>query len=350
VSIAPFAQFTFISASRLTIDGGVRADYQSGLATIVSPRFSAAGRAAGFTLRAGVGLFAHAMPDSVFASVIARDGEHLQQFLADAVSLVQPSQASLTGVPTIRSEVSPDMAPPRQWMARTSMERSFGLVAAGAEYSWSDERHRLGSERVGDGTRWIDLLESNRGAERQRLHIHARASGRGQQAVVNYEWVRACDDSDGAFSFPERTGDLASEWARTAGMSPHTVTAVGTLRLPAAISLTATASWRSAAPYNVTTGIDVVGNGLRIDRGGRPRNGADGPRYRSLDLYAFRRVRVPLFGGTDRRSIIDVGVQADNVLDTRNEASIGSIVGSPSFGQPLAAFKGRTIRVTFSLD
>jgi hypothetical protein len=128
------------------------------------------------------------------------------------------------------------------------------------------------------------------------------------------------------------------------------VTVMSTVALPAAISVNIVDTWRSSAPFNVTTGFDTAGNGLVLDRAGRARNSADGPHFHLLSLYAHGRIAWPDIFKAPRGTGIHVGVQADNLLNNRNYLGIGSIAGSATFGKPLAAYPGRSIRVLLSIN
>ena len=156
---------------------------------------------------------------------------------------------------------------------------------------------------------------------------------------------RACR---GDTSFPEQAGNLAAEWARSTGFATHNVSVVGSMTLPGAVSLNLSETWNSGSPYNIATGRDAAGNGLYVDRGGRPRNSGDGPGYNLLSLYAFRRVALPR--AVPGRLHLNLGVQADNLLDNQNDISVGSIAGSASFGRPLAAFPGRSAKVFVNVE
>jgi hypothetical protein len=126
---------------------------------------------------------------------------------------------------------------------------------------------------------------------------------------------------------------------------------VGNFSFPAESTVTVVARWRSSAPYDVTSGADVSGNGLYNDRAGRPRNSGDGPAYQSISVYGHRRMALPkILSFRGKRSHVNVSIRADNVLDRPNFASYGSVVGSPLFGRPLAAAPGRSFSVGFTLD
>lgn len=350
LTAAPFAEMELVRAKPFSVSAGLRADYRSDFGTLLSPRVSAAAQWRGTTVRAGVGLFARDLPQTILLTVMERNGRDLQQFVATEVSLVNPNESLLRGLGTVRSRLADDLTRPRAAVWRVSAERTIAGVTAALEYDVADERHLPGSDRLAVESGWVDLLESNRRALRQRLHVHAGRKWRQQQLTVDYDFTRARDDSDGPFSFPERPGDLAAEWARSAGVSPHEVTIMASLSLPAAVSINVADVWRSGAPFNITTAFDTRGNLLVLDRAGRARNSGDGPRFHSVSLYAHRRVEWPrVFQAFPGRGI-NVAVQADNVLNSRNYIAIGSIAGSAAFGKPLAAYPGRAVRLLFSVD
>ena len=167
--------------------------------------------------------------------------------------------------------------------------------------------------------------------------------------MVSYEWTRSFDNSDGPFSFPQNQMDLRPEWARSAGIAPHRISAAGYFKLPSAFFLTVTESWRGSAPFNITTGLDPANDGLYTDRGGRARNSGNGPGYQNLTAYLSRRIALPKIEGR-AAGYINIGIQGDNLLGNRNYLSIGSIVGSPTFGQPLAATPGRSLHVSVNFN
>ncbi len=195
----------------------------------------------------------------------------------------------------------------------------------------------------------MDVIESNRSAQRHRLHGRLSYARGKQRLLAYYEWIHSRDNNDGPFGFPEQQDNLGAEWDRSAGVAPHNATLAGYFQLPAAVSLTVTETWHGSAPFNITIATDIARNGLYNDRGGRPRNSGNGPRYNSLSLYVSRRVPVPNAFGRTRR-YASVGVNADNLLGNRNYLSLGSVVGSATFGQPLAVMPGRSVRIWLNLN
>jgi len=349
--IAPFVQRQFLATNHAEVVGGARADYQSGHGAVVSPRLSVAVDWRGWNLRGGGGLFVRPLPNTIFIAALKNDGAHLQQYMTPCAALDGEGGPSVRLETTIRSRTAPDLAPPRQAMARVSVERPVGRFVPGIEYTWSRDGHLLGAERRMDGEGWLDIIESRRAAERHRLHMQLLYTWKGQHVSAQYERIHARDDTNGPYSYAERPGSTTAEWARSAGVSPHHVTVTGAFTLPARMSLSVTHTWRSPAPYDVTTGRDASGNGLFLDRGGRARNSGDGPAYSSLDVYAYRRVRLPNVLRTGARKLhASIGLQAQNVLNRRNVTSLGSVAGTANFGRPLAAHPGRSLRLSISVN
>ena len=347
---SPFAEIHLLRRTSLFVKTGLRADVQRGAGVALSPRLFAAGSLKGFLVRGGAGLFVENLANDLFIQALKGDGLHRQRVLATRVSLLDPDQPLAVDSRPLLVRLAPDVARPRDLVAQISIERPVGRFFPGAEYSWRAGRGLLGSRRVGSTTSWTDLVESNRRRREHRLHLRLGHAWKGQTVLVHYEWVHAMNDTDGPFSFPADQNALGNEWARSADMSPHHVTVVGTFRLPSDVALSIVATARSAAPYNITTGADPAANGLYTDRAGRPRNGGHGPTYRSVDLFASRRIHVPnIFGASEKTLAIDVGIRAQNLLNAENHLTLGSVLSSPTFGQPLSALPGRAVRVWFSV-
>jgi hypothetical protein len=349
--VSPFAQKTVWRSNDFEINAGVRGDYQRGFGIILSPRLSAAVTWRGYVFAAGAGLFARDIPHPVIWRIERDASVAGTNYIARGVSLTDaPASVSVVGN-GLTSRLDPDIERPREWMGRVSVERSIGLVSAGVEYSRARETQMLGSRRDRSGDGWIDTFESNRRSSRNRVNSHVRFERSRQQVSVNYEWTREYDDTDGAWSHAEHPDQLGAEWARSSRTSPHGVTLSGTFWLPGAISLNVTESWYSGAPYNVTTGFDPLGNGLRSDRGGRPRNSAMMPSTNELSAYANRRFALPdRFVPGKRRFFINLGIHGNNLLNDQAAVALGSVLGTPTFGRPTAVQPGRALRVTFSLD
>jgi hypothetical protein len=350
-TVAPFAQATLMRTARLQVDGGVRVDRQAGFGAIASPRLWASSLWHGLTLQAGTGLFARQVPDAVLLQAITGDGAHLRTLQATGMSLADATTASPQPLRSVLTTLSPELTAPRQWMHRVAVERPFRHVSTSLEYTHTRGAHLLGSERVRDGVDLRDLVAADRSSEGHRLHARLEVSRGGRRVAAHYVWNRAANDTDGPFSHPARAGHVADEWARAGGVPTHNATLTSTLTLPAAIFVTATATWQGASPYNITTGLDAEGLGLFTDRGGRGRNAGNGPSQQAVSLYASRRWTLPRIAGHPKTGRhIDLGVQVDNRRGTANLGSVGSVAGSPTFGRLLGTSAGRAARLFVSVN
>ena len=350
ITAAPFFQKTILYSKHFLVTGGLRADYQSGL-IMPSPRLSAAAEWHGFIFRVGGGLFARNITSNVFLRAIDSGPGHLEETIVTDASLVAGTFGiPVTGGGLVHTQIAAGLARPRQLMEKASVERRLGRFATGMEYTWTRDRHLLGSQRLPNGNGWMDLLGSDRSGNRQRMHSQLRYTWKGRSLTAHYEWIRSRDDTSGPFSFPAQQYDVRAEWARSAGVAPHNLGLTANMKLPGGISLIATDTWRGSAPYNITTGLDPDNDGLYTDRGGLARNSGNSPAYNSLSLYGYRRVAIPGLVRKGKRIYVDLGVHADNILGNKDYTSVGSVVGSPTFGQPLTALPGRAVRFWLNLD
>ena len=343
---AAFVQSDLLHRRHLLVRGGLRVDRQTGDTTLFSPRFFAASQLRGFTLRGGGGVFINNWPDELFTEVMKGGGEQPRRYLVEDVSFGDLHEATLARGRPISSELARELARARDWMLSLSVERRSGAFVPGLEYRWTRGQQLLGSRRLFTGAGWSDRVESNRTSKKHQLHARLRWRWKGQTVVGHYEWVHSYDNTDGPFSFPERQDDIAAEWARTSGVSPHNVSIVGSFQLPGRGSLSLVWTSRSSSPYNVTSSRDIGRNGLYNDRGGRPRNTGKGPGFNSLSLFAHQRIRLPGFLSPKNAKLhADLGIRADNLLGNRNYLGFGSVIGSPLFGRPWGALPGRSLRV-----
>ena len=70
-----------------------------------------------------------------------------------------------------------------------------------------------------------------------------------------------------------------------------------------------------------------------------------------MELFGHCRLAVPkLFSGLRQKTYVDINVQVLNLLGNKDYESIGTVLGSPLLGQPLAAIPGRSLRYSFSFS
>jgi hypothetical protein len=245
--------------------------------------------------------------------------------------------------------MAPSLTLPRQFIGKIAANRTFGHFTPGLEYTQTHDWKLLGSQRFVDADGWMDVIASNRARIARQLQSQLSYGWRGQRITFYHECVRTYDDTDGPFSFPQLQNDLTAEWARSAGRPSQNITFAGSFRPVKSLYLTLTDSWHGSAPYNITDAGDPEADGLFNDRGGRPRNSGNGPPFNSLSGYLSRRFAAPRAFGRMAHGVT-VGLRGDNLLGNKNYLSVGSVAGSSSFGHPLAAAPGRSVRLWFSFD
>ncbi len=348
MDISPFYQRQIWRSAHFLVNAGVRVDDQSSVGAFVSPRLSAAMEWNGFVIRAGAGMFAHDIPQYVFIHALQDDGNHLTSVLISSAAMDTPLQSFIGGGSVVRANFAPSLSLPRQSIGRVTANRTFGHFTPGFEYAEIRDWRLLGSQRFPSADGWLDTIASNRIRVAHQVQSQLSYALRGQRLTIYHEWVRSFDNTDGPLSFPQVQNDLAAEWSRSAGRPPESLTLAGSFYLKS-VFLTLTDSWHGSAPYNVTIAADPEGDGLFNDRGGRPRNSGNGPSYNTLSGYLSHRFAVPRALGHSLHGIT-FGLRADNLLANKNFLSVGAIAGSPSFGLPLAAAPGRTVRFWFNLD
>lgn len=348
---APFAEGELIRRKYLLLRTGLRGDYQSRGGLLLSPRLSIISGFHGFVVRLGSGRFVQNWSNGMFITALANDGSHLRQFLANNVSLAGIASATVLTATPIVAQIAAGLERPRDWISKLSVEHALGHnIVPAIEYTHTIGTHLEGSQRLASAGGWSDVLESNRKSEADEVRLRTTYRLKGQMFTANYDWIRSFDDTDGPFSFPADQNDIGAEWARSSGVSPRNLALVGNLNLGKVISLSLVEVWHSGAPLNLTTGIEQP-DGLFNDRGGLPRNSGTGPAYHSLDVYATRKIPLPrLFTGSKHKAALDLALQAQNLLGNRNYTSVGAIIGSPLFGQPLAGLPGRSVRFSVNFE
>jgi hypothetical protein len=190
--------------------------------------------------------------------------------------------------------------------------------------------------------------------------------------------VRILDDTNDDPNFtPQTTGSNAGEYAIRTGNPLWNVFGNATARLPYALQLSANLNASGDAPYNVTTGFDNNGDGDFNDRpffapGGTPvcsatvtancayatqwgllsttgtgatlpRNAGTLPWSFHLDTNLQRTFKLTRNARADHPQALTVNLRSSNVLNRLNVTAVGSVVGSPNFGQPYAGDNGRRV-------
>ena len=202
-----------------------------------------------------------------------------------------------------------------------------------------------GTVRRREAGRLLDVIASDRRLRRHQTHVRLSARRPAAAISAHYQHAWSFDDSDLPLAIPARAGDVAGEWARSAGVPRHAAGLTASLTLSVGVRALITAEARSGTPYNIISGRDPDRLAAFTDRAGLPRNAGLLPSFARLSISASRTVRVP---GVPWLGF-DVGVRADNVTNRRNITSVGRVLDTPTFGNPLEAAPGRSIRVWAAL-
>jgi hypothetical protein len=346
--LAAFVETPLLQREHVQVNWGLRADAHSLDRAAVSPRLFGVFDVNGWIISGGAGVFLENWRTETFLGTTAAGGDCPVQMISPHVSIADGLEGDAPGGRLIAA-VAPGFTRPRYLVTTTAVGRSFGGVAMRAEHVWRTSRHLAGSRRLRDEAGWADWLESNRAGSWHEVRARVGASWRDRSVVVNYSWIRAADDTDGPFSFPARQDAPAAEWARATRIPSHSVDLVASATVPGVVRASLVASARSGAPYNIVSGVDVEGNGLQADRGGRPRNSGLGAPYRSVSLYLHRRFGLSPVLGRATKAALDAGLQIDNLFDAHRWTAYGTVAGSPLFNRPEAALPGRSLRVWFSI-
>lgn len=344
---AVYGQKEWRASPAAAVRAGARVDYQSGDGVAVSPRLSAHTVVRGLRLQSGIGLFRQNWSNEILMYAQRFDAGGAQWLVSDAPA-DGPSERVLGE--RVQTVVDGALRRPLSVVARNGLEVRHRRARIGLEHAWTSAIRRPASRRDRTAEGWVDRLESSRRLRRHQLHGRAELPIAGASVVAHYEWVVSNDDGNGAFSFLEFPDDPRREWARSAGVAPHHVSVVA--NLPSAHGITAGAMWtsRSRAPLDVRTGVDPAATRLYLDRGGRSRNSGRGPAYTSLDGFAFRRFPIPLIKVRPQRLFLDATVSAENLLGAVNYETLGAVLASPFYGQPVAAQPGRTLRLSLRIS
>jgi hypothetical protein len=306
-----------------------------------SPRLSGTARFWGLKWAGGVGTFTKNWPNDLFAKALVRDSSHLSELVQEGTGL-NTSEGNGSAPGAIASSIDGSFRRRRDTIGRASIQRKVGNVDYTTEYTFTHAVGLPGMRRIPVTGGWIDDLSSDYGLRSHQVHVRAQYGGPDFTLSAHYEWTHSRDSSAGPFATePAGTPPL---WAPSADVSPHHFSLVAATKIIGA-SCSVVASARTGAPYDIAFARDLAGDGLFVDRNGLPRNSGLGPSFRSLNVYASRPFVLP--AGVTRLHgprTIRVGIQANNVLGLRNYLALGSVLGTPLFGQPLGALPERALR------
>jgi hypothetical protein len=391
-----FIQDDWRARKNLTLSAGLRQEFQ----THLGDRWNLAPRAGltwspftsgRTTLRAGGGIFYDWLDSETFEQTLRVDGVRQQDLVIRNPGYPDPfaGGADQQILPSSRYVLSDDLVMPKRVMVNVGLSQQLSAIA-GINLSVS---HTEGIDRFrgrninaprADGARPdpalgnITQVESTARMRGDTVNagINLTMPGRRTTLFANYSWIRQVNDSDGPFSLPADSYDLAGEWAPAAGVPRHVFSSLFNTTLMRNIRLGVTATARTGSPYNVTTGRDDNSDTTFNDRpAGLPRNSARAKGMWDMAArvsYAFGFGQRPagsgpggqtmivqrvggaatagdLLGGVggggaeDKRIRFELYVSAQNLFNHANPIGYSGVMTSPFFGQATAAMPGRRI-------
>ena len=366
VQAAAYVQDDFRVRRSLLLSYGARAEWQSLLAdgVAVLPRAALTWSPSEGTpsLRLSWGRFREWFPVAVYEPTLLVDGKRQVEFRVNAPTFPVSGLDGATA-PRERLQLERDVRP------STAQRLSVGLehqVSRGARvsvvYAVTRGAHLLRGrnlnpsiESIRADSLWGNVVESVGDAESRTQTLTAQMlispQSRRFDASVSYLFNRSSANTAGPFVVPPSTSSLDEEWGPVGAR--HALTASMAMRL-AAFSFTLMPRWHAGQPYTLTT-TDADDGFFVMRPAGVARNSEMTPAHFDMGLriaFAIRASERTVSGeaptitspaGGRRRLELFASVQ--NLTNYPNYAVIGSVVGSPLFGRPLAAGTPRSLDV-----
>ena len=141
--------------------------------------------------------------------------------------------------------------------------------------------------RADPSFRTITELESTARSLQKSLQTELAVTypSRRLSANISYTLGEMMNDTDGPFSLPPDSFNLAGEWGPARGDVRHRVNVSVNSDLPAHLRVNANFRAQSAVAYSIITGLDANGDGVYTERPlGVPRNSGRGQETKNLDL------------------------------------------------------------------
>jgi hypothetical protein len=378
----------------LLLSAGVRFGSESHVSDVwnLSPRVSAAWspyRSGKLTLRASYGYFYDWIAGDIYKQTLLVDGYRQRELNIIDPSYPDPGLIG-TSPPTNRYLWSDDLLLPTAHRLSAGVDRvltpnSRLTVSYSVGFSTNLLRPRDLNAPVGGGRPDPEFanelkLVSDAASRQHAVNVGwnlMKMEWRRLFLFANYTLSTSRTNTTGAFSQLANGDNLAAEWGPTSGDARHRLGASLNIQPVTNLSVSLNASYRSATPYNVTTGRDDNGDGVFNDRpAGVSRNSARGAENFEIGGrlsygigFGPRRaagaaggggqtviVTTGLGGGGamaaefgggagDRRFRLDLYISGQNLLNRTNYTSFSGVLTPPLFGQPTSAGTPRRVQL-----
>ncbi len=357
---AAFAQDRWRPTGTVTINGGLRWDYDSLVGVSrdwnnLAPRLGVAftpSKSGRTTLRGNYGIYF----DQAF-EVIVRNYRQAQQ-TRQLVILnpgypdpgTQNTNSSQPQSPPDTRRLA-DLETPSVQRATAGIQHLVGSVSLSIDGVWGRGRNLLetfdanapgvSGRRPDSEYRLARVVESTGHSWYRGLYIGAtKRYTRGYSFSTAYTLSSAQRDTEELDFTPQDQHNPAGERGPALSDVRHQLVGSGAARLPLDVQIGALVTLRSGAPYNITTGLDDNHDGTFNDRPpGVTRNSARGSGFFQLDVrlvkpFPLGRVRIEISG------------EAFNVTNHANWSGYaGNKNSATGFGRPTTAGIGRQVQL-----
>ena len=367
---AAFVQDSWTPASRLTVNAGLRWDYQDAPGIShdkdnVAPRLGVAyglRRDGSVVLRSSYGLFYDQVLFIISSNALR--AATVTQTLFSNPGFPDPfgpnprrSGSINVAIPST-SVFAPGMKTPVTEQASLGVRHMRGTYSLTVDGVWARGRHLLrsidlnypdletpGRPRPDPSFQRILTRDSNGNSWYRGLQagFRKRHSARHSYAVT-YTLSRTERDTEDWEFFAQDQRFFAAERGPSGSDARHRMSASTNVDLPGALRLTTLLTARSALPYNVTTGSDDNGDLAVNDRPpGVSRNAARGASAWQLDVRLSKVVTI----GRHRVELLAEGF---NITNERNWSAFDGVVTNASFGRPTSSGEPRQIQAGLRMD
>ena len=367
---AGFVQDSWTPTARLTVNAGVRWDYQDAPGIShdrdnLAPRLGVAyglRRDGSLVLRGSYGLFydqvlliissnalrAATVTQTLFSNPGYPDPLGPNPRRSGSINLNIPSTTVL----------APGMDTPVTRQVSIGIRQMRGPFALMADGVWARGRHLLrsidlnyphlespGRPRPNPAFQRILTRDSNGNSWYRALQLgfRRRHSSRHSYAV-SYTWAAAERDTEDWEFLPQDQRNFSAERGPASSDARHRLSTSTNVDLPFALRLTTLLTARSAFPYNITTGSDDNGDLAVNDRPpGVSRNSERGATAWQIDIRLSKVVGLG-------RHRVELLAEAFNITNQPNWTAFDGIITNTTFGKPTASGDPRQIQAGVRLD